>query len=68
MSLRDLNVATRRRLRFHAWLLTAWCVGLGFASSWILLHVFGLRLPAPRYGIAAVVMYGLGLVVGARSG
>ena len=66
MSLRDLNVATRRRLRFHAWLLTAWCVGLGFASSWILLHVFGLRLPAPRYGIAAVVMYGLGLVVGAR--
>jgi hypothetical protein len=66
MSLRDLNVATRRRLRFHAWLLSAWCVGLGFATSWILLHGFGLRLPAPRYGIAAVVMYGLGLVVGAR--
>lgn len=66
MSLRDLNVATRRRLRFHAWLLTAWCVGLGLATSFVLLHGFGMRLPAPRYGIAAVVMYGLGLVVGAR--
>ena len=66
MSLRDLNAATRRRLRRHAWLLTAWCVALGFAASWILLHVFGLRLPAARYGIAAIVMYSLGLVVGAR--
>ena len=66
MSLRDLNAATRRRLRRHAWLLTAWCVALGFATSWILLHVFGLRLPAARYGIAAIVMYSLGLVVGAR--
>jgi hypothetical protein len=66
MSLADLNVATRRRLRFHAWVLTAWCVGVGFATSWLLLHLFGLRLPAPRYGIAAVVMYALGLVVGTR--
>jgi len=66
MSLRDLNVATRRRLRGHAWLLTAWCVALGFATSWVLLHVFGLRFPAARYGIAAIVMYSLGLVVGAR--
>ena len=66
MSLADLNVATRRRLRFHAWLLSAWCVGVGFATSWVLLHGFGLRLPAPRYGFAAVVMYGLGLVVGTR--
>ena len=64
MSLRDLNAPTRRRLRRHAWLLTAWCVALGFATSWILLHVFGLRLPAARYGIAAIVMYSLGLVVG----
>jgi len=52
MSLRDLNVATRRRLRLHAWLLSAWCVGLAFASSWIVLHVFGLRLPAPAHGRA----------------
>ena len=66
MSLRDLNAHTRRRLRRHAWLLTAWCVALGFATSWILLHVFGLRQPAARYGIAAIVMYLLGLVVGAR--
>ena len=66
MSLADLNVATRRRLRRHAWLLAAWCVALGFATSWTLLHVFGLRAPAPRYGIAAVVMYSLGLVCGAR--
>ncbi len=66
MSLRDLNVATRRRLRRHAWLLSAWCVALGFATSWILLHVFGLRAPAARYGIAAIVMYSLGLVVGTR--
>lgn len=66
MSLGDLNVATRRRLRRHAWLLTAWCVALGFVTSWVLLHVFGLRQPAARYGIAAIVMYSLGLVVGAR--
>ena len=66
MSLRDLNAPTRRRLRRHAWLLTAWCVALGFAASWILLHVFGLRQPAARYGIAAIVMYSLGLVVGTR--
>ncbi len=66
MSLRDLNVRTRRRLRRHAWLLTAWCVAVGFVTSWVLLHVFGLRLPAARYGIAAIVMYSLGLVVGAR--
>lgn len=66
MSRRDLKAHTRRRLRRHAWLLTAWCVGLGFGTSWILLHVFGLRLPAARYGIAAIVMYSLGLVVGAR--
>ena len=66
MSLRDLNTLTRRRLRRHAWLLTAWCVALGFAASWLLLHGFGLRQPAARYGIAAIVMYSLGLVVGAR--
>jgi hypothetical protein len=66
MSLGDLNVATRRRLRRDAWLLTAWCVGLGFATSWVLLHGFGLRQPAARYGIAALVMYALGLVCGAR--
>jgi len=66
LSLRDLNALTRRRLRRHAWLLTAWCVALGFATSWILLHVLGLRQPAARYGIAAIVMYSLGLVVGTR--
>jgi hypothetical protein len=66
VSLRDLNVLTRRRLRRHAWLLTAWCIALGFAASWILLHGFGLRQPAARYGIAAIVMYSLGLVVGTR--
>jgi ribosome-associated protein len=43
MSLGDLNVRTRRRLRRHAWLLTAWSVGLGVATSWVLLHGFGLR-------------------------
>lgn len=66
MSLRELNPPTRRRLRLHAWLLTLWCVIVGFATSWLLLHAFGLRTPAPRYGIAAIVMYSLGLVVGAR--
>src|SRR5689334_21780305 len=66
MSLGDLNVATRGRLRRHAWLLTMWCVALGFVTSWILYHVFGLRQPAARYGIGAIVMYALGLVCGAR--
>jgi len=66
MSLRDLNLRTRRRLRRHAWLLTAWCVCVGFATSWVLLHGFGMRFAAARYGIAAIVMYALGLVVGAR--
>ena len=66
MTLRDLNAQTRRRLRRHAWLLTIWCVAVGFAASWLALHVLGVRQPAARYGIAAVVMYSLGLVVGAR--
>jgi hypothetical protein len=66
VSLRDLNAHTRRRLRRHAWRLTAWCVALGFAASWILLHAFGQRQAAARYGVAAIVMYSLGLVVGAR--
>jgi hypothetical protein len=66
MTLRDLNAQTRRRLRRHAWLLTLWCVAVGLATSLLLLHVFGVRLPAARYGIVAIVMYSLGLVVGAR--
>lgn len=66
MSLRDLNPRTRRRLRLHAWLLTAWCVAVGFLVSWSLLRGFGLRSPAARYAIAAVAIYGLGLVVGTR--
>jgi len=66
VSLRDLNAPTRRRLRRHAWLLTIWCLFVGFVTSWLLLRVFDLRDPAARYGVAAVVMYSLGLVVGAR--
>jgi hypothetical protein len=66
MSLRDLNPHTRRRLRFHGWLLTLWCVGVGLLASWLLLHAFGVRSPAVRYAISAIVMYSLGLVVGAR--
>ena len=66
MSLRDLNLLTRRRLRRHAWLLTLWCLAVGFATSWVLLHAFHVRSPAVRYAVSAVFMYGLGLVVGAR--
>ncbi len=66
MSLRDLGAAARARLRRHAWLLTLWCVGVGVAASWLLLRVFDLRNPVPRYSIAAIAMYMLGLVVGAR--
>jgi hypothetical protein len=66
MTLRDLNAQTRRRLRRHAWLLTLWCLAVGLATSLLLLHVFAVRLPAARYGIVAIVMYSLGLVVGAR--
>lgn len=39
MSLRDLNLQTRRRLRRHAWLLTLWSVGIGVATSWLLLQM-----------------------------
>ena len=66
MSLRDLNLRTRRRLRLHAWLLTLWCIAIGVATSWLLLHAFGVRSPAVRYAVSAVIMYALGLVVGAR--
>ena len=66
MSLRDLNLQTRRRLHRHAWLLTLWCVGIGVAASWLLLHAFHVVSPAIRYAISAIAMYSLGLVVGAR--
>jgi hypothetical protein len=66
MSLRELNVRTRRRLRLHGWLLTLWCVALGMATSWFLLRVLYLRAPAARYAISGVLMYSLGLVVGTR--
>ena len=66
MSLRDLNLQTRRQLHRHAWLLTLWCVGIGLATSWLLLHAFHIVSPAVRYGVSAVAMYSLGLVVGAR--
>ncbi len=66
MSLRDLGGEARTRLRRHAWLLTLWCLVVGVAASWLLLRVFDLRNPVPRYSIAAIAMYMLGLVVGAR--
>ena len=66
MTLRDLNLHTRRQLRRHAWLLTLWCVGVGVATSWLLLHAWHVHSPAIRYAISAVAMYSLGLVVGAR--
>jgi hypothetical protein len=66
MSLRELNPRTRRRLRFHGWLLTLWCVLLGVAASWFLLRVMHLRQPAARYAISAIVMYSCGLLLGVR--
>jgi len=65
VSLRDLNRHTRRRLRRHAALLAAWCIGLGLATSWLLLHGLAVRSPGLRYMVAAIVMYA-GLVVGVR--
>src|SRR5690349_4939005 len=66
MSLRDLNTATRRRLRWHGWLLTLWCVAVGFATSAFLLRVLHVEQPAVRYAMVAVVMYAVGLVAGTR--
>jgi len=66
MSLRELNPRTRRRLRFHGWVLTLWCLAVGMLASWLLLHVLGLSAPAARYASSAVLMYSLGLVVGTR--
>ncbi|HEY9068528.1 MAG TPA: hypothetical protein VIO33_26315 [Burkholderiaceae bacterium] len=64
MSLRDLNAATRRRLRWHGWLLALWCIAIGLAASWLLLHAFGVRAPVWRYAMSAVLMYSVGLVAG----
>jgi hypothetical protein len=64
MSLRELNAHTRRRLRWHGWLLTLWCLAIGLLGSWLLLRVFGVRVPAARYAMSAVLMYALGLVFG----
>lgn len=66
MSLRELHPRTRRRLRWHGWLLTAWCLAVGLASSWTLLHVFDVTLPAARYAMSALLMYALGLVLGVQ--
>lgn len=66
MSLHELTPGTQRRLRRHARVLTLWCLLVGFTASVVLLRVFDVTHPATRYGIAAVVMYGLGLVLGVR--
>jgi len=66
VSLRDLNRATRSRLRWHGWLLTAWCLAVGLAASWLLLRVLHVRVPAVRYAMSAVLLYACGLVLGAR--
>lgn len=66
MSLRELHPRTRRRLRWHGWLLTIWCLLIGLASSWTLLHVFDVTLPAARYAMTALLMYALGLVLGVQ--
>lgn len=66
MSLRELNTETRRRLRRHAFWLTAWCLLVGFAASVLLLRGFGLANPSLRYGLAAAALYAFGLVLGAR--
>ena|GEM_PF-1909804 len=68
MSLRNLNLLTRRRLRRHARLLTLGCPAVGFATGRVLLRGFHVRSPALRHEVSAVLMYGLGLVVGARTG
>ena len=66
MSLRDLNPATRSRLRWHGWLLTVWCLAIGLAASWLLLRALHVRVPAVRYAMSALLMYAFGLVLGAR--
>ena len=68
MSLRALNLLTRRRLRRHAWLLTLESLAVGFAKSRVSLRGLHVRSPALRPGVCAVLVYGLGLVVGARIG
>lgn len=64
MSLRELHPRTRRRLRWHGWLLTSWCLAVGLASSWTLLNVFDVTLPAARYAMSGLLMYAIGLVGG----
>lgn len=66
MSLRELNPRTRRRLRWHGWLLTLWCIAVGLACNALLLRGFDITVPAVRYAMSAVVMYALGLVVGVQ--
>jgi uncharacterized membrane protein len=52
VTLRVVNPETRRRLRWHAWLLAIGCV----ASIWVLLQVLHVRLSSARHGIAAIVV------------
>jgi hypothetical protein len=66
MGLRELNPQTRRRLRLHGALLTLWCLLVGVATSALLLHAAGLRSPPLRFALTAVVMYGVGMVLGTR--
>ncbi len=66
MSLRELNARTRRRLRFHGWVLTLWCLAVGGITNWLLLRRLDVSTPAVRYAMSAVVMYSVGLVFGVR--
>ncbi len=66
MSLHDLNAGTRRRLRWHATVLTLWCLLVGVVSSVVLLRAFGLTHPVLRYALSAAAMYAVGLVLGMR--
>jgi hypothetical protein len=63
---RGLSATTQDRLVRDAWLLMAWWIVVGLACSGLLLEVFGVRSPALRYPLTALVMYGVGTVLGMR--
>ncbi|WP_138512269.1 hypothetical protein [Rhodoferax bucti] len=64
MSLARLAAGSRGILRLHGWLLMAWAVTVGLATSAALLHVAGVHSLALRYAVGAGAIYFIGFVAG----
>lgn len=64
MSIAHIAPRSRGVLRLHGWLLMAWAVSVGFATSAALLHAGAVHSLALRYTLGAGAVYFLGFVLG----